>query len=359
MRSFRGTCGVCGNVVTPLSRQLPVCPDCVRQRPGEAIELARKTHAEARRRFGLPAEPPRDPAGKLCGLCAQDCQIGEGQRGYCGLRMVRNGRLIHLAGTPRAGLLEWYRDPLPTNCVADWVCAGGQQARGHNLAVFYCSCTLDCLFCQNWHYRHASPYADRKWSAQELADQATSETFCVCFFGGDPASQMVHSLATGRLLAGRGVRVCWETAGTAHPKLMDQALELALQSGGCIKFDLKAYSKSLHYVLTGGSNRQTLENFARAARRFRERPEPPLVVASTLLVPGYIDAEEVRRIASFIASFDRRIPYALLAFAPHFVLSDLPRTSLRLAREAERAAREAGLEKVRVGNVHLLMPDES
>ena len=102
------------------------------------------------------------------------------------------------------------------------------------------------------------------------------------------------------------------------------------------------------------SNKRTLENFARAARHIPERPEPPLVVASTLLVPGYVDAKEVSEIASFIASFDPSIPYALLGFHPHFYMPDLPRTSVRHAEEAEAAARAAGLTNVRIGNRHLL-----
>jgi pyruvate formate lyase activating enzyme len=168
---------------------------------------------------------------------------------------------------------------------------------------------------------------------------------------------MPHALVAGRQLAAKGIAVCWETAGTSHPKLLDRAVELSLASGGCIKFDLKAYDEVLHLVLTGGSNRQMLDNFARAARRFEERPDPPLLVASTLLVPGYVDAEEVGRIARFIASLNPRIPYALLAFAPHFYMPDLPRTSTRHALEAERAARIAGLLDVRIANRHLLSED--
>lgn len=280
--------------------------------------------------------------------------MGDGERGFCGMRTAHDGRLVHLAGAAAAGLLQWYRDPLPTNCVADWVCAGSKQAGCHNLAVFYASCTLDCLFCQNWHFREAAPERSRLVSAAALTRAANPRTFCVCFFGGDPASQMPHALAAGRRLAAAGVRVCWETAGTSNPKLLDRALDLSLRTGGCIKFDLKAFDEALHTVLTGASNCRTLENFARAAKRFAERPDPPLLVASTLLIPGYVDAEEVHRVARFIAALNPEIPYALLGFTPHFLMTDLPPTSLRHAQEAESAARSAGLKNVRIGNRHLL-----
>jgi len=251
-------------------------------------------------------------------------------------------------------LLQWYRDPLPTNCVADWVCEGSQHRGCHNLAVFYASCTADCLFCQNWHFRQLSPTRNKTISARDLAEAANSDTFCVCYFGGDPASQMPHALASSRYLAQRGVRICWETNGTSHPKLLDAAVQYALDSGGCIKFDVKAFDEGLHIALTGISNRRTLENFSRAARRYDERPQLPLVIASTLLVPGYIDADQVSKIARFIAALNPQIPYALLAFAPHFYMSDLPCTSIRHAEEAEAAARQAGLVNVRVGNRQLL-----
>jgi pyruvate formate lyase activating enzyme len=227
----------------------------------------------------------------------------------------------------------------------------------HNLAVFYCSCTLDCLFCQNWHFRTTSPAAANGTSAAQLAEAANPRTFCVCFFGGDPASQMLHALAAADKLAKKGVVICWETAGTSNPKLLDRAVALSCETGGCIKFDLKAYDEALHLALTGASNQRTLENFARAAQRFSERPDPPLVIASTLLVPGYVDPSEVARLARFIASINPNIPYALLGFGPHFYMSDLPRTSVRHAQAAEEVARAAGLANVRIGNRHLLSHD--
>jgi len=199
-----------------------------------------------------------------------------------------------------------------------------------------------------------SPGRDGTISAAELAAVANPRTFCVCYFGGDPASQMPHALASSRLLAQKGVRICWETNGSMHPKLLDAALKYSLETGGCIKFDLKAFDEEVHLALTGVSNRRTLENFARAAQHFSKRPQPPLVVASTLLVPGYVDAEQVGKIARFIAGFSCQIPYALLAFAPHFYMGDLPCTSSRHARQAEEAARAAGLKNVRIGNRHLL-----
>lgn len=369
-------CALCGSHSRLIASHLRVCGRCIRQRSEEAKPLIEAAHANVRQEFGMAPYAPQTEGGVHCSLCAHHCVMGEGELGYCGLRMGRGDRLVHLAGIPKRGLLHWYRDPLPTNCVGMPFCAGQKQRGYHNLAVFYGSCSFNCLFCQNWHYRDLLPgreeveavrrsatrnpdflSSQHAISVDELAAVANTRTFCVCYFGGDPASQMPHALASATKLAEQKVTICWETSGAVNPHLMNRAIELSLGTNGTVKFDLKAYNEDLHIALTGISNRQTLENFDQAARRFDERPELPLVIASTLLVPGYVDAEEIGHIARFIAGFSPNIPYVLLGFAPHFYMPDLPCTSARHAEEAEAAAREVGLTAVQIGNRHLLSRD--
>lgn len=74
----------------------------------------------------------------------------------------------------------------------------------------------------------------------------------------------------------------------------------------------------------------------------------------TVCIPGYIDKEEVAKIAAFVASLNPEIPFSLLAFHPQFFMGDLPTTSRQLALECLEAAKGAGLNNVRVGNIHLL-----
>jgi pyruvate formate lyase activating enzyme len=350
-------CAVCGRDSRTTSRLLQICPACILNKPEDTSPFIQQIHHHSRREFELPLAPPREPTGITCRLCANRCQIGEGNFGYCGLRTVREGKLVNLAGTPDKGLLHWYRDPLPTNCVADWVCEGNRHPGHHNLAVFYQSCTANCLFCQNWHYRSANPLTNKTISALELAETANESTFCVCFFSGDPASQMPHALATARKLAAKQVRVCWETNGNMHPKLLDAAVELSLKTGGTVKFDLKAYDDSLYIALTGILKEQIFDNFTRVAARCREQSGQPLLIASTLLVPGYVDAHQVAQIAAFIARINPDIPYSLLAFAPNFYFADLPCTSREQALLALEAAEGTGLTNIRLGNRHLLGND--
>ena len=361
-------CRGCGEESFLISQALELCPDCLRFDFSRFQPYIERVHQEAREPFDLPAKPPKDEEGRQCNLCVNECLVGPGRKSYCGLRQNRGGKLI--GANAEKGNVSWYYDPMPTNCVADWVCPGGTgvgypefayrdgpEYGYKNLAVFYQACSFDCLFCQNWQYR-ISASREAAVSASSLADQVDEKTSCICYFGGDPTPQLPHALRASRLALernrGRILRICWETNGTMHPALLKKAAELSFHSGGCIKFDLKAWSEELSIALCGVTNKRTVENFELLAHYTRERPSPPFLIASTLLIPGYIDKGEVSKIASFIASLNPEIPYSLLAFHPQFVMGDLPTTSRRLANECLEAAKEAGLKNVRVGNLHLL-----
>jgi len=369
--SITGTpvkCRHCGWESPLISGSLSLCSDCIRHHFDQVLPIIKQAHYKARAAFSLPPYPPRAEPGLTCRICINECSIPEGGVSYCGLRTNREGKLS--GATANLAKVSWYYDPLPTNCVADWVCPAGTGAGypdfanrpgveyGYkNLAVFYEACSFDCLFCQNWHYRRL--VTSQGWvKASKLAEAVDDRTACVCFFGGDPTPQLPHAIYASRLALkqnqGRILRICWETNGSMHPALLRPMVELSLNSGGCIKFDLKAWSEPIHVALCGTSNKRTLDNFRLLAGYTKVRPSPPLLVASTLLVPGYVGKEEVAGIAAFISSLDPDIPYVLLAFHPDFFMTDLPVTSRHQAMECLEAARAAGLSRVRLGNIHLL-----
>ncbi len=365
-------CQVCGKKSKLISSAIGVCKECLINRPDEALPIAMKAHAKSKKKYGLPSEPPKGE-GIKCGLCANNCIIPIGSKGYCGLVENRDGKLIRHAGTPDKGLLEWYYDPIPTNCVGAWICPAttgigypkyayspSTEYGYYNLAVFYGACSLDCLYCQNWHYRELTVKLSPLMSAEELANKVNEKVSCICYFGGDPSPQMPHAIKVSELALEKArkwngiVRICWETNGLMNPRLAEKAFELSLTSGGNIKFDLKAWNENLYKALCGVSNKSVYENLKKLGKRVNERKKPPLIIASTLLVPGYIDAEEVEQIAGFLADIDPEIPYSLLAFYGEYMMKDLPPTSRRHALECLKAAKKAGLENVNIGNLHLL-----
>lgn len=368
-----GRCLICNSKSPLISDSIGVCAKCIREKSNEALEIIGRVRKATREVFSLPAEVPKDPNGLKCGICGNECIIGVGMKGFCGLTYNINGKLVRLGGNPDNGVLEWYYDPLPTNCVAWWFCPGctgtGYPKYAYkptaetgyvNLAVFYGSCSLDCLFCQNWHYRNLSKKLNPYMSSEELASKVNSRVSCICFFGGDPSTQMPHAIKTSEIAMEKAkeerriLRICWETNGNMSREYALKAAELSFKTGGVVKFDLKAWNENIYRALCGVSNKPSFENFKMIGEKyFKERSEVPVLTASTLLIPGYIDTIEIENIAKFIAEIDPNIPYTLLAFYPQYVMDDLPTTSRKQAYECYETAKKY-LKNVRIGNVHLL-----
>ena len=366
-----GKCQYCGKSSRTISSTIGFCADCIRSHFDKIWPEIKRVHQKSRRAYGLPESPPHAPEGRSCYLCVQECRIPEGDTGYCGLRKVENGRIR--GGRPHEGNLSFYYDPLPTNCVGDFVCPAGTGcgypryavSKGpeygyKNLAVFYHACSFNCLYCQNYHFKEQT-FSSVKVAAKKLASSVDKRTTCICYFGGDPTPQILHAIKSSKLAlkeAGdRILRICWETNGAVQEPFLAKMADLSLSSGGCIKFDLKAWNERIHYALCGVTNQKTLENFRTLAGYIDQRPEPPFLIASTLLVPGYVDEPEVAGIAKYISGLNTEIPYSLLAFYPHFYLKDLPSTSRAHALRCQAVAESAGLHHVRIGNVHLLGAD--
>lgn len=375
-----GFCELCGSSSKTISNTIGVCANCLRSCGEKSLEVARRAHRDYRASMKLPLAVPRH-GETTCRICINECSISEGSRGYCGFWTVKNGTLNPITSDPSVGLVFWYYDPHPTNCVAGPLCPAntsrgypqftkskGVEVGYYNLAVFYTACNLNCLFCQNWEHK-AILAEDRlksryRKTVGELVEEALNRRVtCVCYFGGDPAPQIHHALAASRkILAEKNSddvkRICWETNGLENTAIMKQMAELSLVSGGIVKIDWKAWSPEVYEALTGVDGRKAIErlttNVKLVSSLAKDRSEPPLLVISTLLVPGYVDEYEVGKIAEFLASVDSEIPLILLAFHPDNVLRDLPPTSRRHVEAAQREVLSAGLKEVYIGNVWLL-----
>lgn len=370
-------CRICGRSKA-VSSVIGYCRDCLIKHWERVKSSVLEAHREVRRLLQLTPGTPVHPDGLKCRFCGRGCVIPEDSRGYCSFIVNRRGAPGNILGSFELALGDWYYDPHPTNCVAFPVCPAitgegypryalsplGEHGY-YNIAVFYGSCNLNCLYCQNHVFKK---YAAAKYpfmSVEDLAGAVNSKTTCACFFGGDPAPNAVHALMAARRMISRAreiglqvFRVCWETNGLWERSLLREALKISLESGGIVKFDVKAYTPQVYTALTGVDEKHVkivYGNLEYALREFsRLRSSPPPIVVSVLLVPGYVKVEEVEGIAGFIAGLNPETPLVLLAFHPDFYMSDLPATSRKHMDQAVKAARGRGLRNVYIGNEWLL-----
>lgn len=368
---YKKKCKVCGKESIYIAENLGICRDCIIDSFAQSLPFIDQAHEKSRVRYQLPPKIPKDETSKvMCNFCSNLCVLSEGQRSFCGLRYNKDGKLYSDFGTDDA-LMHWYLDPHVTNCVAAWFCPAatgigypkfaykdGAELGYYNLAVFFYGCNFDCLFCQNFIYKHF--HEGKRVSVTDFTNIVLNneKISCICYFGGSPEPQLPFVVKASKRvlneLDNRIVRICVEWNGCGNPSLVKKVGEMALQSGGIIKFDLKTYSENLSMALSGVSNKQAYSNFEMLYHEFYEqRPEIPILTASTLLVPGYVNSDEVEKIASFISELNPNIPYSLLIFHPDFMMLDLPVTPYDEVVACFKAARKH-LKRVHVGNLHLI-----
>jgi pyruvate formate lyase activating enzyme len=355
-----------------LAEALPICAACLRQETESPNSIIRAAHQWRQYLFELPETVPRADKGVTCKICANECVIPPDSLGYCGLRRNTEGRLEAKVSATTA-LMHYYFDPHVTNCCGSYFCPGGTGAGypqwakkpgpeyGYsNLAVFFYGCSLDCLFCQNVSHKRIS-----QGSLVEIEDflkviAQNQKISCVCYFGGSPEPQLPFVIRVleecKTRFENRLLRQCFEMNGHGNPRLMKKMGRLVEETGGIIKFDLKAYSEPIYQALCGVSKRPSFDNFKMLADNlsFKKKDYPPLM-ATTLLVPHYVDESEVAQIARFIKELNQpSIEYSLLLFHPQHLMKDLPLTPLdQVQRCYDTAKRELG-KPPHVGNLHLL-----
>lgn len=321
-------CIVCGQS-TP-SSSIPACPECSKENGYIS---------------GIIHERLDVTGYGECNFCSNRCMVQD--EGLCRVR-IRKGERVESKAKPDSAILYPYRDPLPTNCCNSWFCRAS-RLEGYNLALFYYGCNFDCLYCQNWSHKNVD--GAETYGIDLLLNHALDDRVkCICHFGGSPEPQMDFALKFSRrvLELRDDIMICWEWNGAGRKDLALKAGEVSHISRGTVKFDLKAWNDNLHRILTGRSNEQVFKNFSAIFERF-----PEVLSATTLLVPYYVDGNEVERIAEFIASHDDSIPYSLLVFHPDYRLRDLPVTPEKQVLECYRRARKH-LRHVSIGNLHLL-----
>lgn len=344
-----GVCEFCRKESEKISTFLGTCVDCVKTRKG-AIQKIFRLHKTSRQIFKLKESSPKSKDGKVCFLCAHSCKILDEEYGFCGMRKGAD-----LKEKKSFGNFSFYYDPLPTNCVASFLCEK-YIGSGYNLAIFFHSCSFNCIYCQNWHWKILS-LRNEIYTIDDVLRTLKDDTKCICFFGGDPGTQgdFALKLSEEALKIKPDLRICWETNGFLNKKTAEKFFNLTLKTGGILKVDLKAFDENINIALTGFSNKKVLENIKYFAENSKGIKNYKPFMVSTLLVPGYVEEEEVSKIAFFLAELDPEIPYSILCFHPNHFMKDMPLLKKEQVQKCIDEIEKAGIKNYNVGNRHLIL----
>ncbi|HIC89914.1 MAG TPA: AmmeMemoRadiSam system radical SAM enzyme [Anaerolineae bacterium] len=272
-----------------------------------------------------------------CMLCPRGCVISEGERGECGVRENRGGKLYTMVyGNPCAV----HVDPIEKKPFYHFLPGTGA------FSIATAGCNLHCFYCQNWSISQSRPEETQNydlppesvvWYAQR------THAISVAFTYSEPTVFYEYMLATAQLARQAGLHPVVISAGYINPEPLRQLCHAV----DAIKIDLKGYNDTFYHKVCDGALAPVLD----AIKIIHEEGMHLEIV--NLVVPTLNDAEEdMRALAHWVLDeLGPDVPVHFSRFYPQYKLQNLPPTPVETVARAREIAMEAGIHYAYVGNV--------
>ena len=282
-----------------------------------------------------------------CEVCFRHCEIKEGGLGFCGARIIKEGKAVAENYGKITGIAL---DPIEKKPLKRF-------HPGKNiLSVGSYGCNLRCPFCQNSDISWGSEVSEWKYGAKEISPEKlvelalsmkTRDNIGIAFTYNEPLIGYEFVRDTAKLSHEAGLLNVLVTNGTAEISVLRE-LEPYIDA---MNIDLKGFTANYYNKTLGGDFEMT-KHFIEEAVKFCH------VELTTLIVPGENDTEEeMREISSWIRSLKdsegrevgKSIPLHISRFFPRFHMRDKSQTDVALIYRLADVARES-LDYVYTGN---------
>ncbi len=218
-----------------------------------------------------------------------------------------------------------------------------------SFSVAAAGCNLRCDFCQNWRISQHKPYECFKSISTTLypeeiverADMRGAESISYTY--SEPAIFFEYAYETSKLAHQKGLKNIFVTNGF----ISLDAIEKISPYLDAANVDLKYFSEGLYADKSGGELRPVLDSIEKMKKL------GVWIEITTLIIPGVNDSpDEFNKIASYIASLDKNIPWHISRFFPDYKCKYKKPTPYESMKKAAKSGKEAGLKYVYMGNVN-------
>ena len=281
-----------------------------------------------------------DANGKLhCYLCPRHCHIGDGQAGFCFIRVNQGGKLYSLGYASPAAIQI---DPIEKKPINHFL--PGTKI----LSMGTAGCNMGCFFCQNWDISKSR--SDQVHSTHLEPEQVVELAIhhgcpSIAFTYNEPTIWAEYVIDICAVARKRGLKTVMVTNGY----ITREAFHDVYDHIDAANVDLKAFTENFYGKITLTHLEPVLETLLRLRNETNVWFE-----LTNLMIPTLNDDEtETRKLAEWILQhLGPDVPLHFTAFHPDFKLRDKPRTPPETLHRSREIAREAGLHYVYEGNIY-------
>ncbi|MBR6325947.1 MAG: AmmeMemoRadiSam system radical SAM enzyme [Lachnospiraceae bacterium] len=282
-----------------------------------------------------------------CGVCFRHCNLSEGQTGFCGARICRDGAVT---ADNYGRVTSLALDPIEKKPLRRF------HPGSRILSVGSYGCNLRCPFCQNaeiswseeaFRLRESAEYVTPEELAHTAAYYRREGNIGLAFTYNEPLIGYEYIRDTGRLIHEAGMVNVLVSNATAELSVLEELAPVI----DAMNLDLKGFTKHYYTDVLGGDLDMTLAFIRRAVRICH-------VELTTLIIPGENDSEEeMEELCRFIRNLKNKagdtigteVPLHISRFFPRFHMTDRGATEVaKIYRLAEVARRH--LKYVYTGN---------
>lgn len=273
-----------------------------------------------------------------CVLCPRKCVLDAGQRGFCTVRINRDGTLYTLGyGNPVAVHVD------PIEKKPFFHVLPGESA--FSLAV--AGCNMRCLFCQNWQISQSKPDEVTAYDLppEKVVDEAVkSRSPFIVYTYTEPTVFYEYMLDIAKLARAKGLKNGMHSCGYINREPLKELLKYM----DAVNIDLKGFNPDFYRRMGAMAELEPVLETLKTVRN-----EGVWLEITNLIIPGQNDdSREIRAMCRWIKdNLGDSVPIHFSRFMPSFKLQNLPPTPVEKLEEAYGIAREEGLKYVYIGNV--------
>jgi pyruvate formate lyase activating enzyme len=273
-----------------------------------------------------------------CDLCSHRCVINNGKRGICGVRENKDGTLFSLV---YGKVIASHVDPIEKKPLFHF------YPGSYSFSIATVGCNFKCTHCQNSDISQM-PIDNNRIMGQDIPPEKIVEVAVrdncqsISYTYTEPTVFMEYALDVAKIAKDKGLKNVYVTNGYMTEEVLNEVYPYM----DAANVDLKGFTEE-HYQNVCGARLKPVLDTIRLMKKLGIWVE-----LTTLIIPTINDSEDdLRRLAEFIFSIGREIPWHVSRFHPTYKMNNLPPTPVRSVIKARQIGLEVGLRYVYTGNI--------